>query len=787
MDFIRKSLGVKVLLLTSLLVLLAFSGLFLANSYWQRQGMLEEIRFGAERTSELLQMAIEEPMRLGQNEQTIMQFDKVSQRYEDIIIHLTNYKGNITYSTEAGAIREDLAPRLEHDEFQDIYQRSLREELTRGELMEIDGTPNFVEINSIPNAPECHHCHGTSKRILGSMVMLQDVSSQMGNLRAVQYRTAIISVVSFVILLVFLLGFIDRGVIRKIRRISRSTEKVRNGDLDTTFEVAGADEMAVMADNLDKMVQQIKDQLQYSRGVLAGIIIPLFVTGKTGKIDYANQPLFNILGQDKDDVIGTPVSALFTSEESGDITKKVLATGSSNSGFMRFTRSDGRVFPLHFEVSPLKDGQGNTTGAICVMLDLTQEEQDKERIASHRANLLEVANQVTDVALSLNTAAEALSEQMTELTRGVDNTADQTSQVATAMEEMNATVLEVAQNATNTAESASQARASAEEGGQEVQDTVRVTREVVGTTGELAETLNNLSDKAENIGRVMTVINDIADQTNLLALNAAIEAARAGEAGRGFAVVADEVRKLAEKTMQATKEVDGAIAEIQSSTDKAVSEMGTTRDQVINASDRAENAGQVLGQIVDQSGGIADMVQSIATASEEQSATSEEINRSLNSINELSQGISKRIQTANDQIKEVARMSQELSRLVEHFKTGEESDQQEQERRAHPRVNLQVQGNMKRVRVTLSSTQETWPCELVDVSIAGCRLNFPDQADVPLSPGDQVTINSDLACDAFDFNDITGQVRWSAEPEYAGIAFDHDLPGGVGDLQEMLA
>ena len=268
----------------------------------------------------------------------------------------------------------------------------------------------------------------------------------------------------------------------------------------------------------------------------------------------------------------------------------------------------------------------------------------------------------------LGDSANALSRQMTELTQGMDKTAEQTSQVATAMEEMNATVLEVARNAGEASDASDNANKVAAAGNADVERTVDETRQMAQTTQSLAETLQELSSKAENIGQVMAVINDIADQTNLLALNAAIEAARAGEAGRGFAVVADEVRKLAEKTMAATKEVDSAIKAIQESASEAVQEMAATRSRVENTEDMVENAGKVLMDIVSQSNNIADMVRNIATAAEQQSATSEEININVTSINDLSQTLSQRINQANSSIQEVAEMARKLNTLVDKFK-----------------------------------------------------------------------------------------------------------------------
>ena len=665
MQFIMKSLGVKVLLLTSLLTIIAFAGLFLANSYWQRQSTLEEIRISAERTSDMLEMAIEEPMSLGDNEGTVSKFNKMAKRYPDITIYLTNFKGNITYSTDPEMIRKDVFDVCNAgEECDQLIKGSLDEFTQTGGLFTINGDPHFVEFKSVKNEETCHHCHGESQPILGTMIMAQDVTRQMNQLSSDQLKGALISLASLVALLAALLIFMKTSVVNRIINITKTTEDVSKGNLNADFHVKGQDELADLATYLGNMVSRIKDQLEYNKSILSGIIVPIMVSDKDERIEFINPPLMEILNMTEEDVLGHKDTDILKS----DTNAQVLASGQSQNGSIRFHRDDGVEFPLHYEASPLLDANDNIVGAITVLIDLTQEEQDRKRIEANRQNLLEVAEMVTEVALKLSSASEQLSTQMDELTGSVDTSSNQTQQVATAMEEMNATVLEVAKNAGDTAEASENANKVAREGGVVVQNTVNEIHAVADTTEGLAKTLHELSDRAENIGKVMAVINDIADQTNLLALNAAIEAARAGEAGRGFAVVADEVRKLAEKTMTATKEVEEAITLIQQGTNEAVDEMGNARDRVVKTAEMAEQAGSVLKDIVDQADSIADMVRSIATAAEQQSATSDEINNNITEISGVSSSISNGIQEANIAIQEVATMAQRLSELVDRFK-----------------------------------------------------------------------------------------------------------------------
>jgi len=183
-----------------------------------------------------------------------------------------------------------------------------------------------------------------------------------------------------------------------------------------------------------------------------------------------------------------------------------------------------------------------------------------------------------------------------------------------------------------------------------------------------------LGDQAEGIGRIMAVISDIADQTNLLALNAAIEAARAGEAGRGFAVVADEVRKLAEKTMAATKEVGDAIGGIQEGTRKNMNNVDRSVTTIGEATDLANQSGEALNAIVHLVERTSDQVRAIAAASEQQSAASEEINRSIEDVNVISNETADAMSQAAQAVMELAKQSQELKSLIEDM-TGGDSGQ----------------------------------------------------------------------------------------------------------------
>jgi methyl-accepting chemotaxis protein len=343
-------------------------------------------------------------------------------------------------------------------------------------------------------------------------------------------------------------------------------------------------------------------------------------------------------------------------------------------------QGDGGVFAvLKLMVTNLKQKIAEADKKTAEAADAAQNAKEATAVAeaakteaenAKAQGMLQAADRLSSVVNIVSSASEELSAQIEESSQGADHQSRRLAETATAMEEMNATVLEVARNASQATDTAEKARSKAQEGATIVGKVVSGIGQVQGQSLELKTDMTTLGKQAEGIGHIMNVISDIADQTNLLALNAAIEAARAGEAGRGFAVVADEVRKLAEKTMTATKEVGEAIQEIQQGTRKNIDNVDRTVKTIEEATDLARASGETLTEIVNFVDLSTDQVRSIATASEEQSAASEEINRSVEEVNRIAAETMDGLRQSAQAVAELAQQAQELGSMVQEMQGG---------------------------------------------------------------------------------------------------------------------
>jgi len=330
----------------------------------------------------------------------------------------------------------------------------------------------------------------------------------------------------------------------------------------------------------------------------------------------------------------------------------------------------GILTPLRATNSMLKDiaeGEGDLTKRIPVN---TRDEIGElgDNFNTFVGKLRDIISEIAGATSQLAASAEEMSVTTEHTSAGLSTQKQETEQVVSAVTEMTATSEAVASSAEQASDAAAKANSEASTGNQVVNSTVQAINDLAREVEDSASVIEKLKDDSENIGSVLDVIKGIAEQTNLLALNAAIEAARAGEQGRGFAVVADEVRTLAQRTQESTAEIENLIEALQIGAERAVNVMSQSRDRARSTVDKAKDAGESLTHITRAVETITQMNLEIATAAEEQTKVAQEIKANVSNI----QGVSEQTAVSGQQISvassDQARLGEQLQTLVEKFK-----------------------------------------------------------------------------------------------------------------------
>ncbi len=460
--------------------------------------------------------------------------------------------------------------------------------------------------------------------------------------------------------------FIAISFSKPIKQIAKYAAAVASGDENAQLKMDKNDEFGVLANSIKTMINKLKEQTHWYKSVLDALPINVSVTDMDKNWVLVNKAGMQGTGKTLEEIIGLPCHTrggnLCNTPDCG-ITK--LEQGQSQAINIM---PNGTV--MEMRLSYLYDTKGEKIGHVEVGLNIT-DKVNAENEAKEKEQQIKnmIVQQIEDIVLTLDNSTTLLSQAIDTAQEDAKNTADYMIKANNAMGEMENTIHDVAQNASQAAIDASDTQNHAENGHKAVSTIVGDILSVQNSSNELKNNMEELSTHAKNIGDILNIIRDIADQTNLLALNAAIEAARAGESGRGFSVVADEVRKLAEKTMDATSNVENAIRIIQNHTHESSKTMDTTIVAVQKATNEVQNAGETLSGIVNLSVSTAEEVAAIATAAEEQAMTTKDINRTITDSSQLAQNLAVSMEEATDTVKNVSLQASMLREVIENIKS----------------------------------------------------------------------------------------------------------------------
>ncbi|MBK5549685.1 methyl-accepting chemotaxis protein [Pseudomonas sp. 10S4] len=453
-------------------------------------------------------------------------------------------------------------------------------------------------------------------------------------------------------------------------RISVLVDKVKQAQASYAALPAGGEEAALyktFAATLDNYLQAQREMMDLSRQNKVEDMHTLINTRIKDGTDLMGEQLNKLIAINKADATAADAEARdqYAFATNGIIAVSVVAALMTVLLAWLLTRSI--VEPLNRAVQAAETIAG---GNLTKTIEIDGKDEPSRLLGAlsvMQANLRKTIEQIAGSATQLGAAAEELSAVTEEASRGLQQQNNEIEQAATAVNEMTAAVEEVARNAVSTSEASNQSTQAAREGRNRVVETVDAIQTMTHDVQNTSVMIEGLAAQGRDIGKVLDVIRAIAEQTNLLALNAAIEAARAGEAGRGFAVVADEVRALAHRTAQSTQEIEKMVAGIQNGTGEAVSSMQQSNQRTHSTLELARAAGVALEQITQSIHMINERNLVIASASEEQAQVSREVDRNLVNIRDLAIQSAAGANQTSTATHELSRLAVDLNAMVARF------------------------------------------------------------------------------------------------------------------------
>lgn len=572
-------------------------------------------------------------------------------------------------------------------------------------------------------------------------------------------------------------SFVARAIVRPLKAATKFAETVAGGDFSAAIKVSSKDEVGAMVQALESMVHQLKDRLGFAQGIMLGIVAPFAVADIKGRLTYLNQQLVDYWGMPgKPEDYYEHTSGEFFRKSAAEKTPldQVIDTKSPLLAVpYSMVNAQGEKKFMRITAAPLRDLDDNLIGACILIMDETETRLQQDRIIALNERITVSVKEAHDISQQQAETFVRLNEQLHKTSDAAQTQDAASEQTMGNISHMGNTLEMLAEKAKQTTEETRATRREAEDGSRVVNDTVNRIKTVAEYAGRTESGIQALGAKAADITHIVDLIKDIADQTNLLALNAAIEAARAGEAGRGFAVVADEVRKLAEKTMLATTDVNESVSELQAEVSRNIELTTETVELTHKTTELAEQSGASLTRIVEIAKNAVEEVRTIAEEATEQANTGATIADAMNNISSMAKQSVENMNESIELVEEISQLSDKLKEIV---------DSMGSERRGQDRLTLDsdylitVEG--------LESAKRS--CRLLDISRGGARIQIQGSAPKSVALQTGVRIRADQPPLGALLNGLAGRIVWQNET-FCGIEFDKPLSVGFNDLRIMVA
>ncbi len=488
------------------------------------------------------------------------------------------------------------------------------------------------------------------------------------------FSVLLIGVIVIFILSVAMALYISSRISKPLEEASNMMSDLKKGHMDSRVTSNSNDEIGILSKSMNEFANVLQGFIEAMYKVADGdVSVEVELLDKDDKISPALNKIIHTLRE-----LDNETKVLIKSSLEGQLSTRgdeskfrggyreiIKGFNDTLDAIMEPINESSRVLESFAQGNFKNKVEGDYKGDYGII---------KESINTVADSLNRTLQQVKEAIQATASAGNEISSSSEQMAAGAQEQSAQAAEVASAVEEMTKTILETTQNTTVAAEKSKLAGGIAEEGGKVVEETVEGMKRIAEVVQQSADIVKELGKGSDQIGEIIQVIDDIADQTNLLALNAAIEAARAGEQGRGFAVVADEVRKLAERTTKATKEIAEMIKKIQRDTGGAVEAIEKGTDEVEKGKLLAEKSGNSLREIIQGTTEVLEVVTQVAAASEEQSATSEQISRSIESISSVTQESAMGVQQIATSAEDLNRLTENLQNLISQFQIVEKDN-----------------------------------------------------------------------------------------------------------------